>query len=83
MHGKILLDRVDMFGGASAGALVATVLAIKTYDPDIVQVNIKLYCCVTVCPFHLCSVYKIVTNAVILQLQNSHPIVFWGNFDQI
>ena len=84
MHGRRLLDRIDMFGGASAGALVATVLALKTYDPRIIQVNTRLYCLVVVLFIH--ALY--VTNAAVcsgganselhLLLRIKFSLIVWG-----
>lgn len=42
-HGKSFLHQVDRFAGASAGALVASVLAIKGDDTEILKVRTTLF----------------------------------------
>ena len=80
-----------MFGGASAGALVSTVLALKTYEPEIIRVNTQVYCFLTVDPFYSGSVHKIVTYTAIcsgganselhLLLQMKFSLIVWGFWD--
>lgn len=40
-HGKSFLNQVDKFGGASAGSLVAAVLAVKGYDESAIDAGLE------------------------------------------